>query len=190
MPPEVRIVVCDSKVSRALAGSAYNERRAECEEAVAHLQRVLPGIKALRDVSPTQLDEHQNLLSPLVLRRARHVVTENARTLEAAERLSAGDLQRFGVLMNESHRSLRDDYEVSSPQLDLLVSAAQAVPGVYGARLTGAGFGGCTVGLVDPGVVDDMITSVTDAYQNAFGRPPEIYVCTASDGARVLAAEA
>jgi galactokinase len=186
MPPEVRIVVCDSKVSRALAGSAYNERRAECEEAVAQMQSVLPGIKALRDVSPAQLDEHQNLLSPLVLRRARHVVTENARTVEAAERLSAGDLQRFGVLMNESHRSLRDDYEVSSPQLDLLVSAAQAVPGVYGARLTGAGFGGCTVSLVDPGVVDDMIASVSDAYQNAFGRPPEIYVCTASDGARVL----
>ena len=185
MPPDVRIVVCDSKVSRELAGSAYNERRAQCEEAVRLLQPALPGITALRDVSPEQLDTHHDLLPPLVYRRALHVVTENARTLEAAERLQDGDLERFGVLMNESHRSLRDDYEVSSPQLDTLVAAAQAVPGVYGARLTGAGFGGCTVALVRPDAVEQVIAEVTRAYQQAFAKVPEVYVCTASDGARV-----
>lgn len=186
MPSQVRIVVCDSKVSRGLAASAYNQRRAECDEAVRQLSTVLPNIRALRDVTPEQLEQRQDLLSPVVLRRARHVVTENARTLEAAERLAAGDLDRFGVLMNESHRSLRDDYEVSSPQLDLLVATAQAVPGVYGARLTGAGFGGCTVSLVAPAAVEQMVEAVTAAYQNGFGRAPDVYVCTASDGARVL----
>jgi galactokinase len=190
MPPDVRIVVCDSKVSRELAASAYNERRAQCEEAVAALQTVLPGIKALRDVSPEQLEAHRDLLSPIVYRRARHVVTEDARTLEAAERLAAGDLARFGVLMNESHRSLRDDYEVSSPQLDTLVAAAQPLPGVYGSRLTGAGFGGCTVTLAAPDAVDNLASTVTGAYQDAFGVTPNIYVCTASDGARVTKTQA
>ena len=186
MPPDVRIVVCDSKVSRGLAGSAYNERRAQCEEAVAKLQAVLPGITSLRDVSPEQLMGHRDVLPPVVFRRARHVVTEDARTLEGAELLEAGDLRRFGELMNESHRSLRDDYEVSSRQLDVLVSAAQAVPGVYGSRLTGAGFGGCTVSLAAPEAVDDLIAAVNDAYQQAFSRTPDVYVCVASDGARVM----
>ncbi len=187
MPANVRIVVCDSKVSRELAGSAYNERRAQCEEAVQRLQAVLPGIKALRDVTPEQLSAHEGLLPPLILRRARHVVGENGRTLEGAERLQAGDLAHFGALMNESHRSLRDDYEVSSPQLDALVAAAQSVSGVYGSRLTGAGFGGCTVSLVEPEAVETFKHSVGSAYQRDFGRLPDIYVCTASDGARVIA---
>jgi galactokinase len=186
MPPDVRIVVCDSKISRELAGSAYNERRAQCEEAVRLLQPVLSGIKALRDVSSEQLQTHRHLLPELVFRRALHVVTENARTLEGAELLQNGDLERFGVLMNESHRSLREDYEVSSPQLDTLVAAAQAIPGVYGARLTGAGFGGCTVALARPDVVDQIIDEVTRTYQHAFALTPEVYVCTASDGARVV----
>ncbi|HSH77067.1 MAG TPA: galactokinase [Herpetosiphonaceae bacterium] len=186
MPSNVRILVCDSKVSRELAGSAYNERRAQCEEAVKRLQAVLPGIKALRDVTPEQLSAHADLLPPLILRRARHVVGENGRTLEGAERLQAGDLAHFGVLMNESHRSLRDDYEVSSPQLDALVAAAQSVSGVYGSRLTGAGFGGCTVSLVEPAAVESFTQTVSSAYQRDFGRVPDIYVCTASDGARVI----
>ena len=185
IPPDVRIVVCYSKVSRELAASAYNERRAQCEEAVARLQAVLPGIKALRDVTPEQLAAHQDLLPPLVFQRARHVVAENARTLEGAERLQAGDVVQFGILMNESHRSLRDDYAVSSPQLDTLVAAAQSVPGVYGSRLTGAGFGGSTVSLTAPDAVEPLITAVNTAYQDAFNQTPEVYVCTASDGARV-----
>lgn len=185
MPPDVRIVVCDSKVSRELAGSAYNERRAQCEQAVRLLEGVLPGVKALRDVSVDELETHRDLLPELVYRRARHVVTENARTLEGAERLQAGDLERFGVLMNESHRSLRDDYEVSSPQLDTLVAISQTIPGVYGARLTGAGFGGCTVALAQPDAVEQLITEVTREYQQAFALTPEVYVCIASDGARV-----
>lgn len=186
MPADVRLVVCDSKVSRELAGSAYNERRAQCEEAVRLLQTVLPDIVALRDVTPDQLAQHEHLLSPLVRQRARHVVTENARTVEGAERLVAGDLQAFGQLMNESHRSLRDDYEVSSPQLDLLAKTAQRVPGVFGSRLTGAGFGGCTISLVAPDAVASMITAVQDAYSRSFQITPEVYVCMASDGAQVI----
>jgi galactokinase len=114
------------------------------------------------------------------------VVTENARTLEGAERLRAGDAARFGELMNASHQSLRDDYAVSSPQLDLLVAAAQAVPGVYGSRLTGAGFGGCTVTLAAPDVVDDITAAVSSAYEATFGITPSIYISQASDGARVV----
>ncbi len=186
MPTDVRIVVCDSKVSRELANSAYNERRAQCEEAVSKLQSVLPGIKALRDVTPEQLETNRSLLSPIVYQRARHVVTENARTVEGAERLRAGDATRFGELMNASHQSLRDDYAVSSPQLDLLVAAAQAVPGVYGSRLTGAGFGGCTVSLTTPEAVDDMTAAVSSAYEATYGVTPNIYVSQASDGARVV----
>ena len=189
LPGDVRIVVCDSRVSRELAGSAYNERRAQCEEAVERLKAVLPNIKALRDVSPEQLDEHQQLLPPLILQRARHVVTENARTVEGAERLRAGDVTRFGELMNASHRSLRDDYAVSSPNLDVLVQAAQGVTGVYGSRLTGAGFGGCTVSLATPAAVEPMIEAVGRAYREAFEREPEVYVCTASDGTRVTRME-
>lgn len=186
IPADVRIVVCDSKVSRELASSAYNERRAQCEQAVERLEQVLPGIKALRDVTPEQLEAHRDLLSPVVYRRARHVVTENARTVEGAERLRTGDAARFGELMNASHQSLRDDYEVSSPQLDLLVAAAQAVPGVYGSRLTGAGFGGCTVTLAAPEAVEDVTAAVQSAYQATFGITPDVYVSQASDGARVV----
>jgi galactokinase len=186
MPADVRIVVCDSKVSRKLAHSAYNERRAQCEEAVERLRAALPNITALRDVTPEQLEAHRDLLSPIVHQRARHVVTENARTVEGAERLRDGDVARFGELMNASHQSLRDDYAVSSPQLDLLVAAAQAVPGVYGSRLTGAGFGGCTVTLAAPDAVDDLTAAVVSAYQTTFGVAPDVYVSQASDGARVV----
>jgi galactokinase len=186
MPADVRLVVCDSKVSRELAGSAYNERRAQCEDAVKRLQTVLPGIVALRDVTPAQLARHEQLLPPAVRRRARHVVTENARTVEGAEYLAAGDLRSFGRLMNESHQSLRDDYEVSSPQLDLLVQTAQLVPGVFGSRLTGAGFGGCTVSLVAPDAVEAMIAAIFASYRRSFQMTPEVYVCTASDGTAVI----
>ncbi len=186
MPENVRIVVCDSKVSRELASSAYNVRRAECEEAVSILSSVLPGITALRDVTTEQLAEYEALLPPVVFQRARHVVTENARTVEGAERLRAGDAARFGELMNASHASLRDDYAVSSPQLDLLVSTAQSVPGVYGSRLTGAGFGGCTVALTTPEAVEELTATVSSAYEAAYGVTPNIYVSQASDGARVV----
>ena len=188
VPSDVRIVVCDSKVSRELAASAYNERRAQCEAAVARLKSVLPAITALRDVTPEQLEAHKALLDDVVWRRARHVVTENSRTLRGAKQLEDGDVASFGALMNESHRSLRDDYEVSSAQLDVLVAAAQGAPGVYGSRLTGAGFGGCTVSLVAPDAVQILIATVTSAYQDAFDQTPEVYVCEATDGARIVEA--
>ncbi|MBA3945284.1 MAG: galactokinase [Herpetosiphonaceae bacterium] len=183
IPSNVRIMVCDSKKSRELAHSAYNERRAQCEEAVRLLQSVLPGIRALRDVRPDELEAHADLLPPIILQRARHIVTEDARVLDSVKALRASDLATFGHLMNESHRSLRDDYEVSSKELDTLVEAAQQVPGTYGSRLTGAGFGGCTVSLVVPEAVDRFKERVAAAYRQVVGYEPEIYVCVAADGA-------
>ncbi len=183
IPSNVRIVVCDSKKSRELAHSAYNERRAQCEEAVRLLQPVLPAIQALRDVSPADLETHAALLPPVILQRARHIVTEDARVIDSVKALRAGELTTFGHLMDESHRSLRDDYQVSSNELDTLVEAAQQVPGTYGSRLTGAGFGGCTVSLVDPEAVDRFKKQVAAAYRHAVGYEPDIYVCVAADGA-------
>jgi len=179
-------VVANSKQSRELAGSAYNERRAQCEAAVEHLRGALPGIKALRDVSPEELRQHGGDLDPVVFRRARHVVTENERTLQAVEALRANDMPRFGALMNQSHDSLRDDYEVSSPGLDALVNAARAVDGCLGSRLTGAGFGGCTVSLVPQLRVDNFIRQVRDAYREACGIEGEFYVTRPAPGAGLV----
>ncbi len=182
---EVRIVVSDSKVKRGLVDSEYNRRRAECERAVALLSQKLPGIRALRDVAPEQLEANQNLLADETLRRARHVVTEDDRCLQSVAALRAGDLDAFGRLMDQSHVSLRDDYEVSCRELDLLVDAAHAVPGVLGSRMTGAGFGGCTVSLVRAGAVERFRRDVSAAYERATGASPEIYVCSAEAGASV-----
>ena len=184
LPAAVRIVVCDSKQSRQLAHSAYNQRRSECETAVQLLQAALPSIQTLRDVSEAQLAAHAALLPPVIGQRARHVISENARVLQGVAALRRGDLLTFGRLMNEAHRSLRDDYAVSSVALDTLVAAAQAVPGVYGSRLTGAGFGGCTVSLVAPDAVETFRHAVSAAYEAALGIQPDIYVCRASAGAR------
>ncbi|HET7771239.1 MAG TPA: galactokinase, partial [Chloroflexota bacterium] len=143
-----QIVVADTSVKRGLVDSEYNARRAECEEAVRLLSQRVAGVRALRDVSAVQLREHEALLPEVVRRRARHVVTENERTLRSVAALEAGDLGAFGRLMDESHASLRDDYEVTVPPLDAMVDAAHNVSGVLGSRMTGAGFGGCTVSLV------------------------------------------
>jgi galactokinase len=174
---DVQIVVCNSKVKRELAQSGYNQRRAECDEAVRLLSSVLPNLRTLRDVSPEQLDQHAALLPANVLKRARHVVTENARVLESAEALKRGDLQRFGALMNQAHASYRDDFEASVPQIEVLVSAAQSLPGVYGSRLTGGGWGGCTVSLVDNDAVERFCSSVGEIYEHEIGYRPDIYVC-------------
>lgn len=183
---DVRIVVSDSRVKRGLVDSEYNRRRAECERAVTLLNAKLPGIRALRDVTPEQLVTHASLLPGETLKRARHVVTEDDRCLRSVAALRAGDLAAFGRLMNESHLSLRDDYEVSCRELDILVEAAQGVPGVLGSRMTGAGFGGCTVSLVQSDAVERFRESVTAAYERAVGRAPEIYVCSAEAGAGVV----
>lgn len=182
LPPDVRVVVCDSHVARTLAGSAYNQRRQECEAAVILLQQWYPRITALRDVLPEQLAAHETDLPEPVRSRARHVVHENSRVLRGATALEAGDVEQFGRLMNASHASLRDLYEVSVRQLDVLVEAAQTAPGCYGSRLTGAGFGGCTVSLVDTEAIEMFERSVAQAYRETTGIEPTIYVCRVSDG--------
>src|SRR5205085_176721 len=148
LPDTVNLVICNTMVKHELASSAYNERREQCEAGVKHLAQSLPNVTALRDVTITELEEFGRALPEVVYRRCRHVVTENARVLAAAEALTHNGLREFGKLMAASHRSLRDDYEVSSTELDVMVDLANKVEGVYGARMTGGGFGGCTVNLV------------------------------------------
>ncbi|HIE39720.1 MAG TPA: galactokinase [Anaerolineales bacterium] len=182
LPDGVAILVADTTVRRELASSEYNRRRRECEEAVRLLSRHLPSIRALRDVSPEEFARLQHHLPPPLRQRARHVIADNARVLEAVRALQAGDLERMGEAMRRCHRSLRDDYEVSSPELDLLAETAWNVPGCYGARLTGAGFGGCVVALVAETAVDDLAAALRRTYQARFRRRPTIYTCRAADG--------
>jgi len=183
VPSEVQLVVCNTMVKHELASSAYNERRSQCEEGVRKLSALLPNVRALRDVSSSQLEEHARELAPIIYRRCRHIVTENERVLAASEALEQTDLCRFGQLMNESHQSLRYDYEVSCAELDQMVELARGVGGVYGARMTGGGFGGCTVNLVSRDNVNDFKDRVAAGYYKATGLKPEIYVCTAVKGA-------
>ena len=187
MPDNVALVIGNTKASRSLANSAYNQRRKECEEGVAILQRVLPDIRALRDVSSAQLETHKALLSPIVYRRCHHVITENERVLQTIDALQRGDFVEVGRLMNASHDSLRDDYEVSSEALDVMVEAMRSTPGCYGARLTGAGFGGCAVALIEPGAEQVIADAIYEKYPKATNIWPEVYSTHASDGARVYA---
>jgi len=180
--PSATIVICDTMKRRGLVDSEYNARRRECEEGVHLLQKHLPGIKALRDVSPAQFERYQDSLPEVVRRRCRHVVYENERVLQSVEALKGGDLATFGRLMNESHISLRDDYQVSCRELDVMVEAAWQIEGVYGSRLTGAGFGGCTVNLVAEEAVERFHAHVAAEYQAATGIEPQIYVCTIEEG--------
>lgn len=182
LPTGVSVVICDSHIERTLAGSAYNQRRAECDEAVDILQQQLPGIKALRDVTSAQLQTYGHLLSPVVRQRARHVISENERVIAGVNTLQAGNVAEFGRLMNASHASLRDDYAVSIPEMDALVASAQRVSGCYGSRLTGAGFGGCTVSLVANDAVERFRHEVAAAYLASTGRSATIYVTHAADG--------
>ena len=184
---DVQIVVADTAVKRGLVDSEYNQRRAECEEATRILARHIPNVKALRDVSSAQLGEFGAGLPEVVRKRARHVITEDERVLASVEALSAGELQRFGQLMYESHASLRDDYQVTIPQLDVMVEGARAVPGVLGSRMTGAGFGGCTVSLVHRGAVNEFERVVPERYRAETGIEPRIYVCRVVDGAGLIA---
>ena len=183
LPDNVRLLICNTMVKHALASSAYNERRAQCEAGVKYLARFLPHVKALRDVTLEQLEQYREGLDEVVYRRCRHVISENARVLAAGEALEQGDLVRFGELMADSHRSLRDDYEVSCDELDLMVELAQPVEGVYGARMTGGGFGGCTVNLVRAEAVAQFRERVSEEYEQATKIKPEIYVGIASNGA-------
>jgi galactokinase len=179
----VRIVVCNTMVRHELASGEYNRRRVDCEAGVRFLRQLLPAIQALRDVTLTQLEQYGASLPEVTYKRCHHVVSENARVLEAASALKKSDLARFGVLMGESHLSLRDSYEVSCKELDLMVDLAAQCNGVYGARMTGGGFGGCAVALVESDAVDEFTLAVAKGYQRATGLQPEIYVCTAAEGA-------
>ena len=182
----VSIVIADTNKKRGLVDSEYNTRRAECERAVALLKADLPSIRALRDVSVEQLERYGEKLPEVTLMRARHVVSEDARTLESVSALKAGDIARFGALMNGSHESLKNDYQVSCRELDTMVGAARSIDGVYGARMTGAGFGGCTVSLVTDEAVEQFQNEVPALYKKATGLNCTIYVTTACKGAERL----
>jgi galactokinase len=186
LPPGVQLVICNTMVKHKNAASEYNARRTECEEGVRSLAAVLPGIRALRDVTPHQLEEHREILNDTIYRRCRHVITENDRVSKFASALQSSELHSLGDLMAESQRSLRDDYEVSCPELDLLVQLAVHQEGVYAARMTGGGFGGCTVNLVDAAHADSFQQRVSEGYYSATGRRPDIYVCEPSEGAEAI----
>jgi galactokinase len=183
-PDTVRILILDSAVPRTLAGSAYNQRRAECQEAVRRLQGRYPKVQALRDATLAMLAAAG--LEGVVLRRARHVVTENTRVLESVAALRRGDVGLLGRLMNASHASLRDDYEVSGPELDALAEIANDTPGVHGARLTGAGFGGSCVALVAAAQAEAAADSIMDRYRERTGRPGQAFFCTPAQGVHVV----
>lgn len=183
LPANVSVVVADSGVRRELATSAYNERRAACEQAVKILQVIAPQIQSLRDVTPPMLAANQSRFPPEVYQRARHVVEEIARVDQATAFLEKGDARGFGLLMLQGHASLRDLYEVSCPELDALVNIASHLPGCFGARLTGAGFGGCTVNLVQTDLADRFAQELTAVYQHEMGGQAAVYVCKASRGA-------
>ena len=186
LPPSHAIVVCNTMTKHALASDGYNARRADCEAGVRALAVRLPRIRALRDVTFADLEANKDVLEDRVYRRCRHVVTENARTLSAADALRDGDLARFGVLMGASHASLRDDYDVGAPELDAMVEAAMDAPGSVGARMTGGGFGGCTVSLVRADAVEAFTREVGRRYEAESRQIPEIYACRASRGAHMI----
>jgi galactokinase len=181
LPSDAAVVVCDTGKRRGLADSAYNERRAQCEEGARRL-----GVPALRDLDVETFEAHARELPPLIRKRCRHVVHENDRALSGAAALRRGDLETFGRLMKESHTSLRDLYEVSSDELDVMAALAQSQPGCYGARMTGAGFGGCAVALARTDAVQDVAGQVATCYQKATGRSASVYVCRAADGAGLV----
>lgn len=182
LPEHARLAICNTMVKHALATGEYNARRLECEAAVHHFAQSRPNVRALRDISEVELELYGSDLSEVIYRRCRHVITENARVRAAGAALEKGDLAAFGQLMNSSHRSLRDDYEVSCKELDLMVELARQVRGVYGARMTGGGFGGCTVNLIEAENVDEFKEAVAHGYEKATGLAPEIYVCSAAEG--------
>jgi galactokinase len=182
LPPEVQLVICNTMVRHQIADGQYNKRREECEAGVRALSAIFPEIHALRDVPDVRMLAATDL-PELILRRCRHVVSENHRVWQAAGALQRQDLTEFGRLMNQSHESLRDDYEVSCPELDLMVAIAQQADGVYGARMTGGGFGGCTINLVQASCAESFREFVHATYENETDRQPEIYICSAAEGA-------
>jgi galactokinase len=179
---ETDIVVCNSGIKHELATSGYNQRRGECEEGVRALKKYLPAISSLRDVNIKEFDKYSKHLPEAIKRRCRHVITENQRTLDAVKALQTGDLQLAGKLMSDSHKSLRDDFEVSCDELDLLVSLSDEFSGVYGARMTGGGFGGSIISLVKRQNTDEFISHLKTQYQAKTKYIADAFCVTASDG--------
>jgi galactokinase len=186
LPENISIVIADTTVRRKLTSGEYNNRRSACEEAVRLLQQDMPGINSLRDVSVDEFNRLSGKLPQEVAKRARHVVEEIERSKQAQSLLEAGNIQRFGELMNECHASLRDLYDVSIFELDVMARVAQSLTGCYGARLTGAGFGGCVVALVERNRVETFTKSLAAGYETGTGIHPEIYICKASAGASIM----
>jgi galactokinase len=185
---DYRIVIISSEVKRELASSAYNDRRLQCEEGVALFKQYDPTIVSLRDVTADLFDAYGDQLSEVVFRRCRHVITENARVLDASAALAADELAQFGRLMTASHNSLRDDFEVSCDELDYLVDIANGTEGVLGSRMTGAGFGGCTVTLIHADAIETLNANLL-AYTDRFGLRPEIFILERNlEAGKVLAA--
>jgi galactokinase len=185
---DLRIVLCDTRVRRELASSEYNVRRSQCEEGVKVLRKYSPGLRSLRDVTADLLEAHRGELDPVVFQRCAYVVGENERVESACRALERGDFSSFGGLMNASHDGLRDDYQVSCPELDILVKAARSVPGVLGSRLMGAGFGGCTINLVQDVAVEEFQIRVGGDYRTQMGRETLFYFSWLSSGTAVLEA--
>jgi len=184
IPDTVRMVVCNTMVKHQHAGGEYNRRREECEQGVKLFAQWHPGIRALRDLSLDQLLQHQKDVPETIFQRCRHVVEENDRVRSGAECLRTGDLNGFGKLMRGSHRSLRELYQVSCHELDIMVEFAEGLPGYYGGRMTGGGFGGCTINLVEKAHAEAFADHISRRYQRATGIKPDIYICAADDGAR------
>ena len=186
IPSAAAVVVMDTGVRRALRSSEYNERRSACEQAVQVIRKVEPGVRALRDVDAALLERARPAMTAEVYRRAKHVVDEIRRPIEMAAALEASDLTTAGRLMNESHASLRDLYEVSSAELDAITAEARAHSSCYGARLTGAGFGGCAVALVAVNEVPDFMDHVRRGYQKRTGREANTFATRPADGAHIV----
>lgn len=182
LPDHVAIVVMDTSTRRGLVDSAYNERRSQCEEAADFF-----GVRALRDLSLEKFEKRKSRLSETVMRRARHVITENRRVLDAVQAMLANDVVQLGKLLNESHVSLRDDFEVTNEALNQIVGAAQMQSSCYGARMTGGGFGGCAVALVDAGETQAFVNQVEKIYRRKSGLEAQIYICKASAGTSAVA---
>jgi galactokinase len=187
VPEEVRLVICNTMVRHSLAAGEYNLRRRECETGAHFFAEGKPEVKALRDVSLEDFEQHGAALAKTIRMRCRHVISENARVSRAADALARHDMALFGQLMQDSHASLRDDFQVSCSELDVMVELAGKIDGVYGARMTGGGFGGCTVNLVERDSVETFKSKMAEGYELATGLRPEIYVCTAADGVGRLA---
>jgi len=188
LPDTASMVICNTMVKHEHSGGEYNDRRAQCEEGVRLLKQRFPSIKALRDVSPAQLESHRGDLPELIYRRCRHIVTENARVVRTAEALQKGDLRAVGECMAESHMSMRDDYEISCRELDIMVDLANGREGLIGARMTGGGFGGCTINLVRIDAVEQFKTAMLSGYHHATGISSDIYVSNAGAGITEISA--